>query len=793
MNDRSLRVLEYPQILERVAALCVTDGGKAAARRLRPSSRLEEADIWLDWTDEATGMILRNGRAPMAALCNIPEYVHRAEIGSTLSMRQLLEIASSLRVVRDMQAYFDEDPEQEALNRLHNDFDALDPCADLEAEISKKIIGPKEMSDRASRALNQIRKEITAKNAQITDKLNRIISSSANEKVLQERIITVRNNRYAVPVKQEYRNQIPGIVLDKSATGATLFIEPAAVVQLNNELKILSVEEEKEIARILKALTEKIAAYKMVLIADYDVLVHLDFVFAKAAYGLNTGGVRVAFKDDRENALQLLRARHPLLDPRQAVASDIAVSKDIHTIVITGPNTGGKTVTLKTIGLLSVMIQSGLFVPAREGSYTRCFREVFADIGDEQSIEQSLSTFSAHMKNTVNFIDKAQKDDLVLFDELGAGTDPTEGAALAISLLEVLHARGVTTVATTHYSELKEYALTTSGIVNASVEFDVETLQPTYRLLIGIPGKSNAFEIAQKLGLKPEIIARARAYVSKEASRFEDTLDVLESKRREMERRLEEAERKELEAQEKTAQIEEQMAALKATQETILNEARAKADALVTQTQQKTEAIYREIREIQEHTNQQIDNKRLESLRKQMHNAHQRAGAEKRKKQKPQKQRLDVQTLKPGMTVYLENFHKEGEVLEVKPGTHQVLVQVGPMKIKVGEKELSVLTHYGKALDKKATPKKTKSFDRHAMNTRLDLRGRTTEEAVYMVEKFLSDAVVANASQLTIVHGKGTGVLQRVVQDYLKKSNMVRTFRFGNPSEGGTGATIVEL
>lgn len=794
MNEQSLKVLEYPKILEKLEGYCVTEAGKATARELRPMTDAEEIDHALTCTDEAVRMALRAGRPPLTPITDMTDHIHRAQIGAALSMSDLLDVASTLRVVRDMVSYFDEDDSPAELPSIRGYFESLDPCSDLEQEISKKILGPNEMADNASRALLTIRREITAKNAQITDKLNRIIGSQGNEKILQDRIITVRNNRYVVPVKQEYRNVIPGIVLDKSSSGATLFIEPMSVVNLNNDLKILATEEEKEIAQILGDLTDKVAAYHAVLINDQELLNKLDFLFGKAAYALATGATRVKLAaEDDPHRVAFLRARHPLLDPKKAVSSDITIDRDIDTLVITGPNTGGKTVTLKTIGLLSLMVQSGLFVPVKEGSSTQIYRQIFADIGDEQSIEQSLSTFSAHMKNTVAFMADAQAGDLVLFDELGAGTDPTEGAALAIALLNTLHDRGVTTAATTHYSELKAYALMTPGVMNASVEFDVATLQPTYRLLIGMPGKSNAFEIAEKLGLSSDIIDAAKAQIEEGTAHFEDTLDAIDVKRKETERLLADAKRREEKAQELLDEATKKTDAIRAEQDKMMADAREKADALITETKDKTEAIYQEIRTIQEHTNSQIDNRTLEALRKEMHDQSEKVRKRTKKKRRSKKIRKHAaDKVGVGSKVFVESFQREGEVVALEDGGKAAEVQIGPMKMKVKIADLSVIDHVADNKIKKPQ-RKIAASDRHQMNTTLDLRGRTGEEAAFMVEKFLSDAVASNTKKLTIVHGKGTGVLQRVVTKTLKNAPEVKDFRYGQPNEGGTGARIVTL
>ncbi|MBR0384556.1 MAG: endonuclease MutS2, partial [Eubacteriaceae bacterium] len=615
MNERSLKVLEYFKLLNQLESYCHTDGGKAKALALRPETGKAVIAHITDQTEEALQMTLRCGHIPIGHFTPIDDDVARAKIGSVLSMKALLAIASMLAIAEDVVAYYDEDTERATLKATASVFEAVDPLSHLKDEIRKKILSEDEMADNASRELYRIRKEIISKNARISERLNRIVTSPSYEKILQERIVTMRGNRYVVPVKQEYRNRLPGMVLDKSATGQTVFIEPMSVVSLNNELKELAIEEEKEIGRILKTLTGKIAQYALALTATEDMLVELDFIFAKASLALDMNANRVAVGG--EESICFYKAVHPLLDPKTAVASDIIMAKDIDTIVITGPNTGGKTVTLKTIGLLSAMVQAGLFAPVAEHSSMRIFNNIFADIGDEQSIEQSLSTFSAHMKNIVDIVAEAGPDDLVLFDELGAGTDPTEGAALAAAILDTLHARQVTSVATTHYSELKAYALVTEGVVNASVEFDVTTLRPTYKLNIGVPGRSNAFEIAARLGLKDDIIKEARGMIHHDAVQFEDTLSEIEEARSEYEKRAEQIRKREAEIEEIRREAEKERAKTEAECRRMIEEAGRKADEMIRETRDKTEAIYKEIRAIQESTTAGVtDNKVLEELRK---------------------------------------------------------------------------------------------------------------------------------------------------------------------------------
>lgn len=794
MNERSLNVLEYPKIIALLKSHCVTAGGKRLAGVLKPMVLSGEIIRALDLTDEAVGMVLRNGRPPLSEIGDTDEVIRRAGIGSMLSMRELLNVALLMRITRDMDVYFTEDTQREILKNLRDYFGALDPIAFFEEEISRKILNENEMADDASVELKRIRREIVVKNARITERLNSIVSSSTYEKVLQERLITIRNHRYVVPVKQEYRQMVPGIIQDKSSSGATLFIEPMAVVQLNNELKELAIEEEKEVTRILKQLSQKTAQYREVLLCDYDILTELDFIFGKAKFALDIGGNRVKLSET--GGIALLHARHPLLDAQKAVASDIVLGKGIDTMIITGPNTGGKTVTLKTIGLTCLMVQSGLFVPVREGSTLCVFNEVYADIGDEQSIEQSLSTFSSHMTHIVEIMTKAGPGTLVLLDELGAGTDPTEGAALAIALLDDLHRRGSLTCATTHYSELKEYALVTEGVTNASVEFDVASLRPTYRLLIGMPGKSNAFEIARRLGLDSDLINRAKATIEADAIQFENTLEKIEENRLMAEKAAKENAALKAEAEKILTEAKKQLALAEKGREKLMAEARSEADRLIMETKEKTDAIYKEIRLIQESTEAGVkDNKRLEALRKEMAEQEKSIYTLYKDKAKEQKRNQNDEkitvALEKGMSVHIDSLHQNGEILEMLEKENMVLVQVGMLKLKVGKDDCRPIIQEKPKMQRKRNT--VKSVDRHTMDKRLDLRGRNGEEALFLVEKLISDAIVSGTDELLIVHGKGTGKLRQVIHAYLKDNPHVVDFRLGGPSEGGSGATVVKL
>ncbi|MGI6110324.1 MAG: endonuclease MutS2 [Eubacteriaceae bacterium] len=794
MDRRSMRALEYDKIKDKLAQYCVNDGARETALALQPQTDLSEIKRELDFTDEALGMSLRSGRLPVSKNEDISGLLGRAAVGSTLQIFELRRIAAVLRTIRDLINYRDDDSIEEPMPLLDDAFDVLDACSDLEQEISHKLISDTEVADNASRELARIRREILNKGRRITEKLQGIITSPGHERHLQDRLVTIRGGRYVVPVKTEYRSQIPGIVLDRSSSGNTLFIEPASVVELNNDLRLLEAEEKDEIERILKGLSETAALYRTVIQSDYDTMIELDYVFAKAAYALDLNARSVELSERGETAL--IGARHPLIARDKVVPSNIVLDDDISIMVITGPNTGGKTVTLKTMGLLTLMIQSGLFIPVKEHSKARVFTNVFADIGDEQSIEQNLSTFSSHMTNIVDILNHADDRSLVLFDELGAGTDPEEGASLAVSILDSLKDRGGLTAATTHYAELKEYGLTTDGVVNASVEFDVETLRPTYRLMIGIPGKSNAFEIASRLGLPEDIIKVSRERISENTRDLDKSLAAAEEKTREATLALERAEAMEAEAQEKLKQAEAERGKNAGKAEKLLLDAQQRAADLIDQTKKETDSIYREIQTIQRQAEASVDNKTLEKLRRSLAQSQQAAekAEESRKKRTNTWDRsrkpLKLSDFKTGDRVYVKSIDREAEVLEILERDKKVRIQSGNMKlnvkpaelVKVGKQEREVPV---KKNNVKATPAK--------VAVKLDLRGRTADEAVMMTEKFISDAVYAGQTKLTIVHGMGTGRVRAAVQNYLKTCPMIKNYRLGKPDEGGTGATIVTL
>jgi DNA mismatch repair protein MutS2 len=606
---------------------------------------------------------------------------------------------------------------------------------------------------------------------------------------LQDHIVTIRNNRYVVPVKLEYRQAIPGIVQDQSSTGATLYIEPAAVVNLNNELKMLAMEEEKEIYRILKELSNEVAMYAMVLKNNIETMTDFDFIFGKVNYALAINAVRPEIKEG--DGIAFYQAAHPLIDCKEVVKSDIYIEKNIKTMVVTGPNTGGKTVTLKTIGLLSLMVQAGLFIPVQTGSYTRIFDHILADIGDEQSIEQSLSTFSSHMKNIVEILEIATRNSLVLFDELGAGTDPTEGAALAMAILNSLYGRNVTTVATTHYTELKEYALTKEGVENASVEFDVETLMPTYRLLIGIPGKSNAFEISKRLGLKEEVIGSAREMIDYQTIRFEDTLKAIEEQRKTTEENYMLSQRVKEEAEKQQQQLEKIETELDTKKEALLEKAREEAQQLVEDAKKETDALYKEIQALRNRSlSDKSINQQIEKMRRDVRQKEEKLQC-RHKQVRSKNSGVKMTDLKPGMDITLLDVNRKASVIKILPKENKVMVQAGIMRMKTDLNNIRIEKPAQQVKPQKGSKYK-KNYARD-ISTKLDLRGKNKEEAIDLTEKYLDDAVMAGLHEVQIVHGKGEGILSRAIQEYLKNHRQVESFAFGKPQEGGTGVTIVKL
>ncbi|MBM6911492.1 endonuclease MutS2 [Oscillibacter valericigenes] len=791
--DKSLRTLELPRVLELLSEQAVSAEAKQRALRLRPETEPEEVLRLLDQTDAARNLIGLRGSPSFSGVKPVAEALDRADRGGALNTRELLTIADLLTAARRAKEYFnDEAAEKTAIDHL---FLSLHGNRFLEEKIKRCLPDEDTVADAASTELADIRRHMRAAQAKSRQILQRIISSPSYGKILQETIITQRDGRFVVPVKAEHKGDLPGLVHDISSTGATLFVEPMGVVQANNEFIELQAKEQKEIDRILAEFSAEAAAHREDIQWDYDTLVHLDLIFARGQLSYKMNAVRPEVR--RDGAIHLRKARHPLLDPKTAVPIDIELGDTFDTLVITGPNTGGKTVTLKTLGLLTLMTQCGLHIPAADRSAVSVYERVLADIGDEQSIEQSLSTFSAHMVNIVEILKEADRHSLVLFDELGAGTDPVEGAALAIAVIQHVRRLGARVAATTHYAELKTFAMTTAGVENASCEFDVETLAPTYRLLIGIPGKSNAFAISRRLGLPEDVIAAAQEQMSGESVRFEDILTQLEEKRQALEKREQEADRLLRQREEdarKAREFRDQMERAKdnargrgeAEAKRILRDARAAADQVFQELSEMRKAQARADRALNE-------NEARAALRRTLNEAEE-AVSKRDARQEPIPK--PSRPIRAGDLVEFPGVRQPAEVVSVgKDGTLQL--KAGILKMKAKADEVRLIED-----DERAARKKTPSVTirqnadralRASAARELDIRGMETLEAESVVENFLSAAVMGKLETVTIIHGKGTGALRKAVHDILRRNKAVKSFRLGVYGEGESGVTVVTL
>lgn len=789
MKERTLKVLEYHKIIDRLDEKAQSSLGKELVRELEPIKDKEKIEYYQRETEEAFNILLKKGSPPLYGINRLKSYLKRAEKGGMLNPADLIKISDSLRVVRALKSYIRDLREDKSLrpNLVGGLIDDLETLRELEDEINRCIVSEEEISDNASSSLARIRTSMIAKNDLIKRKLNSIINSTNHEKYLQDSIITVRDGRYVVPIKQENKRFFPGLVHDQSSSGATLFVEPMAVVELNNELKELEIKEKEEIEIILMSLSSKVAEHVYSIANNQDILQKLDFIFAKGSLAMDMNGTRPIL--NRDGYINIRKARHPLLDKERVVPIDIYMGDEFNSLIITGPNTGGKTVTLKTVGLLSLIAQSGLFIPADFNSEIAVFDNIYADIGDEQSIEQSLSTFSSHMTNIVSILDELEENSLVLFDELGAGTDPTEGAALAMAILDYLLNRNIRTIATTHYSQLKLYALTKEGVRNASVEFDVETLSPTYKLLIGVPGKSNAFEISKRLGLQDYIIDEARALVSEENIEFEDILSAIDRDRRTIEEDRYETEQLKGEISRLRDELEREKEKTKESREKIMEKARQEARDLLRDAKRESDEVLKDLKEISSLVDKDTRRKAHESQARLRKSLDQVEGSISRdlfdiKARKP------LDKLKIGETVEVLSLGQKGVVLELPDENGDLPVQVGIMKVNVNVKSLIRAKE-----EEKKTQVSTKKIVRSKQNvkSKIDLRGYSLDEALLDLDKYLDDAYIAGVHQAEIVHGKGTGVLREGVRSYLKSHRSVKSYRTGGISEGGDGVTIVEL
>ncbi|MBS4880752.1 MAG: endonuclease MutS2 [Firmicutes bacterium] len=785
--EKSMQTLELPRVLDMLADQAVTEEGKDKARRLRPETDPVEVTALLAETTAAVEKMVLGGSPAFAGVRPVAGSLQRANMGGSLNTRELLDIAKVLAAARSAKEYGEGDAEKKTpIDVL---FHSLRPNRFLEDKITGSIVGDGELADSASPELASIRRHMRATESKVRDILQRIISSS-QAKYLQESIITQRSGRYVVPVKSEFKNEIPGLVHDLSGSGSTFFIEPMGVVKANNELRELQAKEEKEIDRILAELSAEAASFREDINLDYELLIRLDVIFARAklsnkmhamAPGLSTKG------------LNLRRARHPLLPPKTAVANDLSLGETFDTLVITGPNTGGKTVTLKTIGLLTLMAQCGLHIPAGDGSVIKVCKRVLADIGDEQSIAQSLSTFSSHMSNIVGILEETDDETLILLDELGGGTDPVEGAALASAIIDHARSLGAMVAATTHYAELKVYAMTTPGVENASCEFDVETLAPTYRLLVGIPGKSNAFAIARRLGISEEIIQDAAASVNAENVRFEDVLTKLDHQRQEMEKEQRQAAQLRREMEEASAKAQAYRDQLQKEKEKAEASAKAQAHAILDDARRTADQVFQELgdmrKKAQKEQNWQKVNDQRAGLRHKLNEAEDKLGARPQAAVppmlRPAKKGDTVTILKTGTQASVLSVNKDG-VLQLQAGILRITAKQDEVRVVEGE------TQSQKAAKQyiRRTEHKLRSLGAKA---EVDLRGMTTDEAELTLAQFLDRAMVSNLTQVTVIHGKGTGAVRKAVHTYLKRCKGVASFRLGRYGEGEDGVTIVEL
>lgn len=783
MNDKILKTMEYHKVLQRLESHAATSLGKEKSLALRPVQSFEEVKRRLQLTDEAADVIRLKGNAPFGGIRDVRDSIQRARIAGLLQTTELLEIAGTIYGGRMVKAFLLAVHGERPLSGLALLYEQITDHRQVENAIQRCIDDHGDVLDHASAELAKIRNDIRIGEARIRERLESILRSSSTQKMLQDVLITIRNGRYVIPVKQEYRSHFGGMIHDQSASGATLFIEPESIVNMNNRIRELSLKEEKEIEKILRMLTEQVADIADELSVNIDVLAEIDFIFAKAnlAYEMKATLPRM---NDR-GFIKLRRARHPLIPVQSVVPIDVELGNHYTAIIVTGPNTGGKTVTLKTIGLLNLMAMSGLFIPAEDGSQLCVFDAIYADIGDEQSIEQSLSTFSSHLTNIIRILREMTPKSLVLLDELGAGTDPAEGSALAIALLEYIHRMGCRLIATTHFSELKAYAYDREGVINASMEFDVQTLSPTYRLLVGVPGRSNAFAIAERLGLPKQIIELARGHIGEDDQKVESMIASLEAHRlgAEAERATAEQLRKEVEAL--RAQLHQEQRRFAEQRSKLMANAEAEARAAVEKARHEAEQVIAELRLMAKEEQALIKEHKLIDAKRRLDEAipDLNSGQPIRQKASGKAEQLDV-----GDEVRVLSLGQKGHIVEWSG--EEAVVQLGILKMKVDRADLERLAPARKPIQTGASVKRTR--DQH-VRMELDLRGAHLDDALIEADRFLDEAFLANLGQVHIIHGKGTGVLRSGIQDYLRKHKHVKAYRLGSFGEGGDGVTVVEL
>ncbi len=790
MNEKVLKTLEYHKIIQMLAECATSAPGRELCQALEPSTDLAGIELAQKQTGDALTRIFQKGSLSFSGTRNIGASLKRLEIGGTLSIEELLRVASLLKVTTRAKSYSRSERETPREDSLDGLFAALEPLTPLSGEINRCILSEDEIADDASARLKQIRRSIKNTNDRIHSQMNTMLNSSRN--YLQDAVITMRNGRYCLPVKAESKNQVPGMIHDQSSTGSTLFIEPMSVVKLNNDLKELFLKEQEEIEVILVDLSALTAEHIPALISNYEILSNLDFIFAKASLAKSYNGTAPLFNRDRR--IRIRKGRHPLLDSRKVVPIDIHLGDDFNQLIITGPNTGGKTVSLKTVGLFTLMGQAGLHIPANDRSELSIFDEVFADIGDEQSIEQSLSTFSSHMTNIVSILDKVDEHSLVLFDELCAGTDPAEGAALAMAILSRLHHYGIRTMATTHYSELKVFALSTPGVENACCEFSLETLSPTYRLLIGIPGKSNAFAISSKLGLDADLIENARSNLTEQDESFEDLLSDLESQRITIEKDRLEAEQHKVEIARLKQKLEQKQERLDSQREKIIREANEEAHAILRKAKEVADQT---IKNFHKYGKGSGSVREMEKERGSLRNKMDQLEKDMSLKQKEQAANHKVpKKLRIGDSVKVLSMNLKGTVHTLPNDKGDLYVQMGILRSVVNINDLVLLEEDPPSVGKKyssAGAGNLKMSKSASVSTEINLIGKTTDEAIVLLDKYLDDAYLAHMPSVRIVHGKGTGALRKAVQNHLKRLKYVKSFRLGEFGEGDSGVTIAEF
>lgn len=791
MNQKVLRTLEYNKIVERLAEYAFGADTKERCLSLLPSTSLSEITNAQQQTKDAMNRSLKKGRLDCSGIKPLSSAIRRVEIGGTMNIEELLGLCKLLETARRVKAYGRKEREDIPSDSLSELFDGLEPLSPLCDEIRRCIISVDEISDDASSNLKSIRRSIRSTGDRIHAQLNQMLNNQNVRNCLQDFVITMRNGRYCLPVKAEAKSQITGMVHDQSSSGSTLFIEPMAVVNLNNELKELSIKEQDEIAVILATLSAKAGEYIPAIETDYQILTELDFIFAKAAYALEYNGITPHFNTERK--IRILKGRHPLLDAKKVVPIDISLGSDFDQLVITGPNTGGKTVSLKTVGLLTLMGQAGLPIPSGDRSELAVFDDIFADIGDEQSIEQNLSTFSSHMTNIIHIFKEANEHSLVLFDELCAGTDPTEGAALAVSILSYFHSRGIRTMATTHYSEIKIYALTTSGIENACCEFDVETLSPTYRLLIGIPGKSNAFAISKKLGLSDTLIEDARTRISSNEQNFEDLLSDLEASRITIEKEQAEINRYKSEIATLKQQLKNKQEKLDESRDAILRKAKEEANQILQEAKDTADEAIRNFNKYG------TTRPSIQEMEKQRTNIREKMAANEKKSSKEKDTAIYnpkvPKKLRIGDNVKVLSMNLTGTVHSLPNAKGDLFVQMGILRSQVNIKDLVLIEDAAPGSKKyaKTGAGKLKMSKSASVSTEINLIGKTVDEAIALLDKYLDDAYLAHLPSVRIVHGKGTGALRSAVQSHLKRQSYIKSFHLGEFGEGDAGVTIAEF